>query len=379
MLSSTFSNFHERSFFHAYTLHTVIWFTLSKHMLGSQFSNFHRSFFFSCLHSPHMFRDSLSIQLFGLHSPSTCLVQNFQIFTGDNFFHTYTLQAHVRFKIFKFSQEIIFSCLHSPHMFRDSLSIQLFCLHSPSTCSVQNFQIFTRDHFFMLTLSTHVSGFTLHTVIWFTLSKHMLSSKFSNFHERSFFHAYTLHTVIWFTLSKHMLGSQFSNFHRSCFFSCLHSPHMFRDSLSIQLFGLHSPSTCLVQNFQIFTGDNFFHTYTLQAHVRFKIFKFSQEIIFSCLHSPHMFRDSLSIQLFCLHSPSTCSVQNFQIFTRDHFFMLTLSTHVSGFTLHTVIWFTLSKHMLGSKFSREIIFSCLHSPHVSGFTLHTDVTFQNFI
>ena len=145
----------------------------------------------------------------------------------------------------------------------------------------------------MLTLSTHVSGFTLHTVIWFTLSKHMLGSRCSNFHERSFFHAYTLHTC----------------------------------------FRVHSPYSYLV--------------YTLQAHVRFKIFGFLREIIFSCLHSPHMFQGSLSIQLFGLHSLSTCKVQNFQIFTEVFFFMLTLSTHISGFTLHTVIWFTLSKHMLG--------------------------------
>ena len=133
-----------------------------------------------------------------------------------------------------------------------TFSKQLWGLHSPSTCSVPNFQIFTRDHFFMLTLSTHVSGFTLLTVIWFTLSKHMLGSKFSNFHKSFFFHAYTLHTC----------------------------------------FGIHSPYSYLV--------------YTLQAHVRFKIFKFSQEIIFSFLHSPHMFQGSLSIQLFGLHSPSTC-------------------------------------------------------------------------
>ena len=139
-----------------------------------------------------------------------------QILTGDNFFHTYTLhtcfrvhspysylvytlQAHVRFKIFKFSREFFFSYLHSPHMLQDSLCIQL-------------------------------------------LSKHMLGSKLSNFHERSFFHAYTL---------------------RTCF-------------------RIHSPYSYLV--------------YTLQAHVRFKIFKFSREVIFSCLHSPHMFQDSLSIK-----------------------------------------------------------------------------------
>ena len=144
-----------------------------------------------------MFQGSLSIQLFGLHSPSTCQVQNFQIFTGVFFFilplsthvsgftlHAVTLQAHVRFKIYKFSQEFIF---------------------------------------FILTLSTHVSKFTLHTVIWSTLSKHMLGSTFSIFHERSFFHAYTLHTC----------------------------------------FRVHSPYNYLV--------------YTLQAHVRFKFFEFSQK------------------------------------------------------------------------------------------------------
>ena len=138
-------------------------------------------------------------------------------------------------------------------MFQGSLSIQLFGLHSPSTCQVQNFQIFTGVFFFIITLST----------------------------------GFTLHTVIWFTLSKHMLGSNFLNFHRSNFFSYLHSPHMFHGSLSIQLFGLLSK---------------------------------------------HMLGS------------------NFQIFSGDHYFMLTLSTHVSGFTLHTVIWFTLSKHMLGSTF-----------------------------
>ena len=142
---------------------------------------------------------SLSIRKLCTHSQSS--------------YGVYTLQAHVRLKNFKFSREIIF---------------------------------------FILTLSTHVSGFTLHTVIWFTLSKNMLGSKFSNCHERSSFHAYTLYT-------------------------CFRVP---------------SPYSYLV--------------YTLQAHVRFNIFKFSQEIIFSCLHSPHMFQGSLSIQLYGLHSPRTC-------------------------------------------------------------------------
>ena len=162
-----------------------------------------------------------------------------------------------------------------------SLSIRKLCTHSHSSYGVYTLQAhvwfkiykFSREFFFfILTLSTHVSGFTLHTVIWFTLSKHILGSKFSNFHERSFFHAYTLHTC----------------------------------------FRIHFPYSYLV--------------YTLQAHVRFKIYKFSWEFIF---------------------------------------FILTLSTHVSGFTLHTVIWFTLSKQMLGSKFldfHRISFFPYLHSP-----------------
>ena len=136
-------------------------------------------------------------------------------------------------------------------MFQDLLCIQLLSKHMLGL-KFTNFH--GSSFFFILTLSTHVSGFTFHPVIWFTLSKHKLGSKFSNFHERSFFHAYTLHTC----------------------------------------FRVHSPYSYLV--------------YTLQAHVRFKFFEFSQKLIF---------------------------------------FILTLSTYVSGFTLHTVIWFTLSKHMLG--------------------------------
>ena len=165
MLGSNFSNFHERSFFHTYTLHTC----------------------------------------FRVHSPYSYLV--------------YTLQAHVRFNIFEFSQKLIF---------------------------------------FILTLSTHVSGFTLNTVIWFTLSKHMAGSKLSNFLRRSLFYAYTLHTC----------------------------------------FRVHAPYSPLV--------------YTLQEHVRFNIFGFSQDLNFSYLHSPLMFQSSLSMQLF-LHSPSRCYISKFYI------------------------------------------------------------------
>ena len=144
----------------------------------------------------------------------------------------------------------------------------------------------------MLRLSIHVSGFTLHTVIWFTLSKHMLGSKFLNFHERSFFHAYTLHTCfrvhspysyLVYTLQAHVRLKNFEFSKKFIFFHTYTLHTCFR---------IHSPYSYLV--------------YTLQAHVRFKIFKFSQEMIFFMLRSPHMFQVSLSIQLFGLHSPSTC-------------------------------------------------------------------------
>ena len=158
----------------------------------------------------------------------------------------------------------------------------------------------------MLTLSTHVSGFTLHTVIWFTLSKHMLGSNFLNFHRSSFFSyllsthvsGFTLHTAIWFTRSKHMLGSKFSNFLRRSF---LHT-YTLHTCLRV-----HSPYSYLV--------------YTLQAHVRLNNFGFSQDFIF---------------------------------------FILTLSTHVSEFTLHAVV-FTLSKQMLHFKILYNFIM-CLNAP-----------------
>ena len=151
-----------------------------------------------------------------------------------------------------------------------AFSKQLWGSHSPSTCSVQNFQIFTGDHFFILTLSTHVSGFTLYTVIWFTLSKHMLGSKFSNFHGSFFFHTYTLHTCFRihspyiysvYTLQAHVRFKIFK-FHKRSFFHAYTLHTCFR---------VHSPYSYLV--------------YTLQSHVRFKIFKFSKKIIFSCLYT----------------------------------------------------------------------------------------------
>ena len=122
---------------------------------------------------------SLSIRKLCTYSPSCYMV--------------YTLQAHVRFKIFKFSREIIFFILTL------STHVSGFTLHTVTLQAHVRFKIykFSREFiFFILTLSTHVSGFTLHTVIWFTLSKHMLRLKVSNFHRSSFFHTYTLHTCL---------------------------------------------------------------------------------------------------------------------------------------------------------------------------------------
>ena len=176
---------------------------------------------------------SLSIRKLCTHSQSS--------------YGVYTLQAHVWFKIFKFSREIIFFILTlSTHVSGFTLlTVIWFTLSKHMSGSKFSNKVF----FFILPLSTHVSGFTLHTV---TLQAHVRFKIYKFSQEFIFFiltlsthvSRFTLHTVIWFTLSKHMLGSIFLNFHRSKLFSYLHSPHMFQGSLSIQLFGLHSPSTC---------------------------------------------------------------------------------------------------------------------------------------
>ena len=146
----------------------------------------------------------------------------------------------------------------------------------------------------MLTLSTHVSGFTLHTVIWFTLSKHMLGSKLSNFHERSFFHAYTLHTCfrihspysyLVYTLQAHFKFKIFTEvfFHAYTLHTC---------------FRIHSPYSYLV--------------YTLQANVRFNIFEFSQDFIcFILTLSTHV--SEFTFHAVVLHSPSRCYISKFYI------------------------------------------------------------------
>ena len=157
-------------------------------------------------------------------------------------------------------------------------------------------------------------------------------------------------------------------------------------TFSKQLWGLHSPSTCLVQNVQIFTGDNFFHTYTLhtcfrvhsqysclvytlQAHVRFKNFRIFTGDHFFMLFFIFLFSTGLvwlyiaGLPLrscrtcFRVHSPYSYLVYTLQAhvrfkmfgFSQDCiFFILTPSTHVSEFTLHAVV-FTLSKQMLHFK------------------------------
>ena len=263
MLGSKFSNFHGRSFFHAYTLHTCL-----------------------RVHSPYSYLvHTLQDFIFFILTLSTHVLE----FT----LHTVTLQAHVRFKIYKFSREFILFILTlsthvsgfilytviwftlSKHMLVSKSSFfhaytlhTCFRVHSPYSYLVYTLQAhvrfkifkFSRSSFFffILTLSTHVSGFPLHTVIWFTLSNHMLGSKFSNFHGRSFFHAYTLHTC----------------------------------------FRVHSPYSYFV--------------HTLQAHVRFKIFGFSQDFIFFILTlSTHVLE--FTLHAVVLHSPSRCYISKFYI------------------------------------------------------------------
>ena len=142
---------------------------------------------------------------FSVHSPYSYLV--------------YTLQAHVWFKIFKFSLEIIV---------------------------------------FMLTLSTHVSVFTLHTVIWFTLSKHILT--------------HTLHICFSMQLFLHSPSRCYIKKIRiliylifSMLTLCRHVL-VFTPQFAKQIFCLHSPSIYIrFQFFFIFTGFHFSHAYILQA------------------------------------------------------------------------------------------------------------------
>ena len=120
------------------------------------------------------------------------------------------------------------------------------------------------------------------------------------------------------------IGFSVSAVSSSCLEKCIHLDFHILKAVR----GLHSPSTCLVQNFQIFTGDTY-------------------------LHSPHMFQGSLSIQFFGLHSPSRFKIYKF---SREFIiFILTLSTHVSRFTLHALICFTLSKHIVAINAD-----TCLH-------------------
>ena len=119
----------------------------------------------------------------------------FRVHSSYNYL-VYTLQAQVRFNIFRFSRDFIF---------------------------------------FILTLSTHNSDFTLHAVV-LPLSKQMLHFKILEFLLIFFFMLYTLYT---------------------CF--SVHSPNSFMSTLFKQMFGLHS-------FFLIFTG-----------------------ILFSCFCSPYRF------------------------------------------------------------------------------------------
>ena len=79
----------------------------------------------------------------------------------------------------------------------------------------------------------------------------------------------------------------------------------------------------LSTSFRVYSPYSYL-VYTLQAHVRFNIFGFSQDLIF---------------------------------------FILTLSTHVSEFILHAVV-FTLSKQMLHFKilYSYYNFIMCLNAP-----------------
>ena len=156
--------------------------------------------------------------------------------------------------------------------------------------------------------------FTPHTVISFTLSKHMLGSTFLNFHRGSFFHTYTLHTC----------------------------------------FSVHSPYSYFVYTLQALST----HVLVFTPHtvISFNIFKFSPGFIFSYFHSPHMFQCSLSIQVFGLLSQHMLGSKFFD------FQGITFSSylHSPHMFLHAVVFSTLQK----SFFFFFFFVPCLLCTHV---------------
>ena len=123
----------------------------------------------------------------------------------------------------------------------------------------------------------------------------------------------TLHADVCFTLSNHMLAFFFLLFLWGCRIVILTLRPGFRFSLTMHIFGLHSPSRCMI--FKVFIFKiNFswgFHTLTLQPGFKF----------------------SLAMHIFSLHSPSRCwifKVFLFSILIFHGVFILSISNQVLG-------------------------------------------------
>ena len=147
---------HSPSSYGVYTLQAHVRFNIFQIFIGDNF--FHTFTLHTCfsVHSPYSYL---------VYSPSTCQIQNSLIFRGFHFFHTYTLHT--------------------------CFSMQLF-LHSPNRCY---FRIFIYLIFSMLTLCTHVLVFhspVCRADVLFTLQAHIRCQFFLIFTGFHFSHAYIL-------------------------------------------------------------------------------------------------------------------------------------------------------------------------------------------
>ena len=130
---------------------------------------------------------SLSIQMYGLHSPSRCWLLFFKsYFMRVNIFHTLTLQPDFMF----------------------SLSMEMLGLHSPSRCWLFIIlRFFHKVSYFILSLPKQVVG--CHSpcrCLVYILQAHSRTSAISFFMGFDIFHTITLQAGCKFSLSKQMLA-----------------------------------------------------------------------------------------------------------------------------------------------------------------------------
>ena len=146
MLGSKFSNFHGRSFFHTYTLHTCF-----------------------NVHSPYIYlvytlQAQVRFNIFGFSRDFILFILTISTHNSEFTLHAVALPLSKQMLHFKILELLsifflhayaLYTCfsVHSPNSFMSTLFKQMFGLHS--FCL-----IFTGIHFSMLLLSIQILGFT---------------------------------------------------------------------------------------------------------------------------------------------------------------------------------------------------------------------------